>query len=99
MFNKPTITVMRTTSSIQFYCRNCKTDKQGFSPIEISLTINGKRTFIHLPRKERPADFLKETSKKKSELNDNRKSPVCVTTEAQVPLTLESKFRMTPIKS
>ena len=27
------------------------------------------------------------------------KSPVCVTPEAQVPLTLESKFRMTPIKS
>ena len=31
-------------------------------------------------------------------LND-WKSPVCVTPEAQVPLTLESKFRMTPIKS
>ena len=27
------------------------------------------------------------------------KSPVCVTPEAQVPLTLESKFGMTPIKS
>ena len=27
------------------------------------------------------------------------KSPVCVTPEAQVPSTLESKFRMTPIKS
>ena len=27
------------------------------------------------------------------------KSPVCVTPKAQVPLTLESKFRMTPIKS
>ena len=30
---------------------------------------------------------------------DMWKSPVCVTPEAQVPLTLESKFRMTPIKS
>ena len=30
---------------------------------------------------------------------NNWKSPVCVTPEAQVPLTLESKFRMTPIKS
>ena len=29
----------------------------------------------------------------------NWKSPVCVTPKAQVPLTLESKFRMTPIKS
>ena len=27
------------------------------------------------------------------------KSPVRVTPEAQVPLTLESKFRMTPIKA
>ena len=33
------------------------------------------------------------------ELKDVWKSPVCVTPEAQVPLTLESKFRMTPIKS
>lgn len=32
-------------------------------------------------------------------LNRVWKSPVCVTPEAQVPLTLESKFRMTPIKS
>ena len=31
--------------------------------------------------------------------DDYWKSPVCVTPEAQVPLTLESKFRMTPIKS
>ena len=30
---------------------------------------------------------------------NNWKSPVRVTPEAQVPLTLESKFRMTPIKS
>ena len=33
------------------------------------------------------------------ELIDSWKSPVCVPPEAQVPLTLESKFRMTPIKS
>ena len=32
-------------------------------------------------------------------VNYKWKSPVCVTPEAQVPLTLESKFRMTPIKS
>ena len=35
----------------------------------------------------------------KSEAYSGWKSPVCVTPEAQVPLTLESKFRMTPIKS
>ena len=32
-------------------------------------------------------------------VDDYWKSPVRVTPEAQVPLTLESKFRMTPIKS
>ena len=34
-----------------------------------------------------------------TKVNAHWKSPVCVTPEAQVPLTLESKFRMTPIKS
>ena len=38
-------------------------------------------------------DFVQE------EISATWKSPVCVTPEAQVPLTLESKFRMTPIKS
>ena len=36
---------------------------------------------------------------KESQNIDHWKSPVCLTPEAQVPLTLESKFRMTPIKS
>ena len=36
---------------------------------------------------------------KNPKINSDWKSPVCVTPEAQVPLTLESKFRMTPIKS
>lgn len=36
---------------------------------------------------------------KYAKLKKGWKSPVCVTPEAQVPLTLESKFRMTPIKS
>ena len=35
----------------------------------------------------------------KARFIDYWKSPVCVTPKAQVPLTLESKFRMTPIKS
>ena len=41
-------------------------------------------------------DFFSE---KISGYDDYWKSPVCVTPKAQVPLTLESKFRMTPIKS
>lgn len=38
--------------------------------MELSVTINGKRVFINLPRKEIPSVFEKETSKKKSALND-----------------------------
>ena len=52
--------------NIQFYCRACKADKNGFSPIEVSLTINGKRTFIQLPRKERAADFKKAVESKRN---------------------------------
>ena len=42
--------------------------------------------------------FYRQHIAKNRELN-LWKSPVCVTPKAQVPLTLESKFRMTPIKS
>lgn len=59
---------MRTTSSICFYCRKSKADKKGFSPIEVSITINGKRAIFNLPRKERPRDFEKMI--KKSDLFD-----------------------------
>lgn len=50
----------------KFYCRACKADKEGFAPIEVSLTINGKRTFIQLPRKERAADFKKAVESKRN---------------------------------
>lgn len=61
---------MRTTSSICFYCRKSKMDKKGYSPIELSITINGKRIFINLPRKEKPSVFEVQTKKRKSEIND-----------------------------
>ena len=47
----------RLTSSLAFYCRESKADKHGLAPLEISIIINGKRLFCHLPRKERPEDF------------------------------------------
>lgn len=59
---------MRTTYSISYYCRNCKVDKKGLAPLEISLIINGKRVFIHLPRKERPEDFKKAVNSKKNNI-------------------------------
>ena len=56
---------MRTTSSLQFYCRESKANKNGLSPIEASIIINGKRVFINLPRKETPEDFKRLTTNKK----------------------------------
>lgn len=59
---------MRTTSGIQFYCRKCKCDRNGYAPIEVSVTINQKRTIFHLPRKEKPADFEKQMRSRKCDL-------------------------------
>lgn len=55
----------RLTSSLTFYCRNCKKDKKGLAPIEASIIISGQRTFISLPRKERPEEFKKQTDTRK----------------------------------
>ena len=60
-------------------------------------------TMIFEQHKEKVPVFLVDLfsylSVEKSKYIEVWKSPVCVTPEAQVPLTLESKFRMTPIKS
>lgn len=56
---------MRTTFSINFYCRRSKANKQGLAPVEMSIIINGKREFLHLPRKEKPEEFLKLVESKK----------------------------------
>lgn len=50
----------RTTSSIQFYCRNSKANKQGLAPLELSIILNGSRRFINLPTKFNPEEFNKK---------------------------------------
>lgn len=50
---------MRITSSIQFYCRQSKANKQGFSPLECSVTLCGSRKFINLPMKFKASEFNK----------------------------------------
>ena len=50
---------MRTTFGIGFYCRSSKTDRKGKAPVEVGITLNGKRAFISLPRKEYPEEFRK----------------------------------------
>ena len=51
---------MRTTSSIQFFCRKSKANKQGYSPLECSVTLSGVRKFLNLPMKFRPDEFNKK---------------------------------------
>ncbi len=55
----------RQTFSISFYCRKSKADKKGLAPIEISIVINGDRTYLRLPRKERPDEFAKAINSKR----------------------------------
>ena len=54
----------RQTFSTRYYCRECKTNKQGMAPVELSIIVNGERVFISLPRKMSPKDFTKATSSK-----------------------------------
>lgn len=61
----------RTTFSISYYCRKSKATTRGLAPIEVSLIVNGKRTFINLPRKIEPETFEKLYNQKKTnELKD-----------------------------
>lgn len=55
----------RQTFSAQFYCRKSKADKKGYAPVELSIVINGERTYLRLPRKERPEEFKKAYDSKR----------------------------------
>jgi len=48
---------MRNTFAIAFYCRASRVNKQGVSPIEMSVSINTKRHFLNLPYKCNPQAF------------------------------------------
>ena len=62
---------MRATFNINFICRQSKVGKLGKAPIEMSIIINGRRTYISLPRKEDPKDFQKLiTAKRANNLKD-----------------------------
>lgn len=49
----------KTTQSLAFYCRDSKA-----SPVEMGISLNGKRIFINLPFKFRPEDFNKKRQPK-----------------------------------
>lgn len=48
---------MRNTFNIAFYCRESKANKQGLSPIELSISVNTKRVFKNLPFRCKASDF------------------------------------------
>lgn len=56
---------MRTTFNIGFVCRQSKATKSGKAPVEMSIVINGKRTYLTLPMKEDPKSFQKLVASKK----------------------------------
>lgn len=51
--------------SINFFCRESKVNRNGVAPIEMAIHLNGERTIINLPRKERPKDFKEKLNQKK----------------------------------
>lgn len=64
-----TLIFIKSTFNISFVCRKSKANKLGYSAIEISIVINGERTYITLGRKERAEEFSKlVTSKRQNEL-------------------------------
>lgn len=50
----------RTTFAIKFYCKESKKSKDGYAPLQVSLTINGERLFLNLPTKFKPCEFNKK---------------------------------------
>lgn len=62
---------MRTTFNISFVCRPSKVNRVGLAPIELSIIINGQRTYLALNRNESPSEFQKlYSSKKPNDLKD-----------------------------
>lgn len=56
---------MRTTFAVTEYCRASKANKNGESPIELSIIINGKRCFIQLPIRCKATEFKKLLASRK----------------------------------
>ena len=57
--------------NFSFICRASKADRNGLSPIELSIVINGKRTYVSLPMKVSSSEFAKKiNSKRNNEILD-----------------------------
>lgn len=52
--------------NFNFICRDSNADRNGLSPIELSIIIDGKRTYVALPMKINANDFKKKMNSKKN---------------------------------
>lgn len=48
---------MVSTLSVNFYCRTSKKGKDGLSPVEMGVNVNGERFFVNLPRRADSRSF------------------------------------------
>lgn len=55
---------MNQSFNVNFYCRESKTTKNGTSPLEIGININGTRKFVSLPFKCFPQEFNRKRQPK-----------------------------------
>ena len=64
-----TLRVMRrmvSTLSVNFYCRTSKTGKDGLSPVEMAVNVNGDRFFVNLPRRADSRTFQRLLSQRQA---------------------------------
>lgn len=79
----------KNTFAVAFYCRNSKRGRKGTAPIEASISINGKRTFMALPRKEVPSEFEKAMASRRN----SAIKQFCSLFEARINETMSEMLR------
>lgn len=87
---------MRQTFSVTFYCRNCKVGKNGTAAVEMSIVMNGQRTFMSLPMKMKPADFATLYSQKRGNHLKDFCQMYYTKVNESVRLLIESNKPLTP---
>ena len=90
---------MRTTTSINFYCRPSKIGRNGQAPIELSIIVNGKRTYLQTSLKCDPKIFNgrkcpPEITQYTESLRSNVIATIADMTSNGIPLTAEGLKRI-----
>ena len=83
---------MRTTFSTQVYCRPSKADRNGLSPLEMSIIVNQKRVFLQLPYRAKASEFNrkrrpKEMTEYVQAMQANVNAALCEMAKFGVPVT------------